>query len=92
MKQKKEKCCSSLTSSKQLALADAKQEPSVPDWDGTQRWGLPPGLRDAREATARSEMETKRQVPICKPDGKEGHLFCFKIVMDVWKKKDRIWF
>ena len=80
-----------LHGSKQLVLADAKQEPSVPDSDGMQQWGLPRGLGHGREATAHSERETKCQVPICKPDGKEGCLFCFKIVMDIWKKY-RIWF
>lgn len=85
MQQKEEKCYSFLMSSKHLVLADAKHA-LVPDLDRTEQWGLPRGLGHAREAIAHSEMETKCQVAICKPDGREGYLFCFKIVMDIWKK------
>lgn len=77
MKQNKEKCYSSLMTSKQLVLADAKPVRPVPDWDGMQWWGLPRGPGHTREATARSEMETKCQVPICTPDGEKRTLVLF---------------
>lgn len=38
-----------------------------------------------------SAFRDGKDVKECKPDGKEGYLLCFEIVMDIWKKC-RIWF